>query len=124
VFGAHPVEIEEGLLGNIPEGDGAPLVSRPELKVSDWCRKNRHEPVADQHRALSRKIHGHCAYDGITGNSVALQEYRRAVMHVWREWSRRRSGGARRKNWAWWTRFFERYPLPPARAIHSTIPSA
>jgi len=102
----------------------ASRLSRGLNKVSDWCRKNRHEPVADQHRALSRKIEGHCGYYGITGNSAALQKYRQGVRTVWRKWLRRRSGGARRKNWAWWTRFFERYPLPPARAIHSTIPSA
>lgn len=97
-------------------------LSRALNSAGEWCRKNRHMPVPEQLRALSRKIHGHCAYYGITGNSVALQQYRRGVRNLWRKWLRRRSGGAKRKSWAWWDRFFKKYPLPPARATHSTIP--
>ena len=30
--------------------------------VNDWCRKNRHMNLKDQHKALSRKVTGHYAY--------------------------------------------------------------
>ena len=42
--------------------------------LSDWCRKNLHQPIADQHRTLKQKLQGHYAYSGITGNFPSLQE--------------------------------------------------
>lgn len=89
--------------------------------VAEWCRKNRHRPVKWQFTVLSKKIKGHCGYYGITGNSVALNQFRSAVRNIWRKWLRRRSGGAARKNWAWWDAFFKRYRLPPAYAVHSKL---
>lgn len=87
-------------------------------KISEWCRKNRHRPIAEQCQKLSQKLRGHYAYYGITGNSPALNSFREAVKHAWGKWLRRR----RRKNrppWSWFTRILERYRLPPAKAIHS-----
>jgi RNA-directed DNA polymerase len=86
--------------------------------ISEWCRKNRHRPIAEQCQKLSQKLRGHYAYYGITGNSPALNSFREAVKHAWGKWLRRR----RRKNrppWSWFTRILERYRLPPAKAIHS-----
>lgn len=91
--------------------------------VAEWCRKNRHRPVKWQFAVLSKKIKGHCGYYGITGNSVALNQFRSAVRNIWRKWLRRRSGGAARKNWAWWDAFFKRYRLPPAYAVRSVLRS-
>ena len=96
-------------------------LSRGLSAVGEWCRNNRHLPVRIQHQILSRKLQGHCAYYGITGNSAALASFRRGMMGVWRKWLRRRSNAASRKNWDWWNRFLERYSLPPAKAIHSVI---
>lgn len=39
----------------------------------------RHRPVAEQHRVLSRKLRGHYAYYGITGNTDALTRFRHEV---------------------------------------------
>ena len=97
----------------------AARLSRGLNKVAEWCRRNRHMPVVDQLKALNRKIRGHCAYYGITGNAVALEKYRRGVRNLWRKWLRRRSGAAMRKNWDWWDRFFKQHRLVPARAVHS-----
>ncbi len=97
-------------------------LSRGLCNVAEWCRRNRHLPVRKQHQILSRKLLGHCAYYGITGNSVALQKFRRGMRNVWMKWLRRRSRAAYAKSWKWWSLFHERYPLPPARAIHSIIP--
>jgi RNA-directed DNA polymerase len=86
--------------------------------VSDWCRQNRHRSIAEQQQALSRKLMGHFAYYGITGNSQALSRFRTAVMWTWKRWlSRRRRGGW--CSWDWLNRLLARYPLPLARAIHS-----
>lgn len=93
--------------------------NRSVKRIADWCRRHRHLPVADQHRMLSRKLRGHNAYYGITGNSGALARFRTAVQDLWRAWLNRRS---QRKHmpWARFARLLQRYPLPPPTAIHST----
>jgi group II intron reverse transcriptase/maturase len=91
--------------------------------VSAWCQKNRHLAVALQHRRLSAMIRGHCSYYGITGNSWSLDRYRTAVARTWRKWLDRRSQRGR-MTWDRFQRLARRYPLPPARAIHSVCRSA
>jgi RNA-directed DNA polymerase len=75
-------------------------------------------PGAAQHRVLQRKLQGHDAYYGLTGNFPALERYRYEVRRIWRKWLDRRSNRARMG----WDRFrlvLERYPLPPARVVQS-----
>jgi RNA-directed DNA polymerase len=88
--------------------------------VADWCRRNRHRSISDQHATLSRKVRGHCAYYGITGNSAALWRFRCGLLKLWRKWLMRRSASARR-SWDWWFAFCARHPLPSAIAIHSEL---
>lgn len=88
--------------------------------VKDWCRTHRHDPVSEQHAALVRKLRGHCGYYGITGNSGRLQIYRQGLWMIWRKWLMRRSNAAR-QSWVWWQRLCQRYPLPPAIAVHSRL---
>ncbi len=95
-------------------------LNRALRSVAEWCRKHRHHPVKWQHSILSMKIRGHCEYFGITGNYMALEQFRCGVRNLWRKWLRRRSGGAARKNWDWWDAFFKRHRLPPAHAVHSS----
>jgi RNA-directed DNA polymerase len=79
--------------------------------IADWCRRYRHEPVPEQWTALRRKLLGHFAYFGITGNYKALHNLRYRVIVVWRKWLSRRSQRA----WILWevmTRLLARYPLP------------
>ncbi len=93
--------------------------SRALKSISQWCRSNRHHPMAAQHQALCQKLRGHFAYYGITGNSVALSRFRWFVIGIWRKWLSRR----RRKGTIPWDQFYRklgRYPLPPPVAIHST----
>ena len=86
--------------------------------LGQWCRFNRHKPVAEQHQTLSQKLRGHFAYYGITGNSVALGRFRNEAKRVWRKWlSRRKRGNA--IDWTRFTRLLERYPMPAAIAVHS-----
>jgi len=89
------------------------------VSVNRWCRAHRHESVAEQHRMLVRKLRGHCAYYGITGNSSSLASFSFHVVHIWQKWLNRRS----QKKSMPWERFLcllARYPLPRMTAIHST----
>lgn len=94
--------------------------SRGLSAIAQWCRKNRHEAIADQHRTLSQKLTGHYAYYGITGNSHSLGRFRSAVIWTWRRWLSRRDRG-RSMIWDRMNGLLERYPLPPAIAIHSVL---
>jgi RNA-directed DNA polymerase len=92
--------------------------SRALKSISQWCRSNRHRPMAAQHQTLCQKLRGHFAYYGITGNSVALSRFRWFVTGIWRKWlSRRRRHGT--IPWDQFYRLLGRYPLPPPVAIHS-----
>lgn len=92
--------------------------SRTLQRVSEWCRTNRHQPIQEQHQVLTRKLRGHDAYFGITGNARALSTLRQCVRRIWHRWLARRSWKT-----AWtWTRMnalLVRFPLPPARVVHS-----
>ena len=92
-------------------------------RVSEWCRRERHYPVADQYRQLSRKLKGHYSYYGITGNSKAISRFRYEVELSWRKWLSRRSRKAGR-NWEWFNPFFRKYQLPKPIAIHSVLRQA
>lgn len=94
-------------------------LSRAMRSIADWCRDNRHLPIPEQQRTLNQKIRGHCAYYGITGNSSALSGFRLAVVQCWRKWLSRRNR-ERGMLWDVFNRLLQRYPLVPARAIHST----
>lgn len=86
--------------------------------ITEWCRRNRHRPLREQQRILSQKLEGHYAYYGITGNFRCLLSFQRQVTRIWRKWLMRRSRGL----FMPWGRFNElllRYPLPPARIVHS-----
>lgn len=80
-------------------------------RIADWCQRYRHEPVPEQWATLRRKLLGHFAYFGITGNFKALRNLRYRVIAVWRKWLSRRSQRAWIP-WALMMRLLERYPLP------------
>jgi len=91
--------------------------------ISLWCQRNRHQPVSEQHTVLCQKLRGHCGYYGITGNSSRLSSFRTVVTQLWYKWLRRRKRHPR-PTWAWFTRLLERFPLPPAIAVHSVCRTA
>jgi group II intron reverse transcriptase/maturase len=86
--------------------------------IAQWCRRQRHLPLVEQHRELGRKLRGHYAYYGITGNQPALSRLRHETQRVWRKWLDRRSQRAC-MTWERFWRVSARYPLPPARVVHS-----
>lgn len=90
--------------------------------VGDWCRRNRHRAVAEQWAALRRKLQGHYAYYGVTGNYRSLVRFHAAVRRSWQKWLYRRS--RRRLPWDRYVRLLERFPLPPPRVVQSVYRAA
>ena len=87
-------------------------------RIAKWCRDHRHWKVAEQHKILCRKLRGHYAYYGITGNNRALAEFRHQAGRRWRYWLNRRSWKAR-MHWTRFSQLLNRYPLPPERVVQS-----
>jgi RNA-directed DNA polymerase len=92
--------------------------SRAVRQIGQWCRRYRHRPVAEQQQGLSRKLKGHDAYYGITGNARALRQFHFEAQRRWRNWLNRRSH-ATRLPWPAFNRLLQRHRLPPARVVHS-----
>ena len=93
-------------------------LSRALQSIALWCRANRHLPVKEQQQILTQKLRGHFAYYGITGNFRSLAWFRFEVVRCWRKWLNRRNR-ERSLDWNIFNRLLERYPLPPARVVHS-----
>ena len=87
-------------------------------EIGCWCQAHRHWPVAAQQAALHRKLKGHYAYYGITGNGRALACFLYEVRRLWRKWLHRRSWHER-MTWEKFGRLVARYPLPQPRVVHS-----
>ena len=91
--------------------------------LSDWCRVNRHQPIAVQHQTLKQKLQGHYGYYGITGNFYSLQEFLEGARKIWKRWlSRRRRAGT--MPWKEFLLLEKRYGLPKARVVHSLLSHA
>jgi RNA-directed DNA polymerase len=88
--------------------------------INKWCRENRHLPIRIQYEKLCRKLKGHYAYYGITGNICGLTRYLRQVTRIWLKWLRRRSWKGNRLTWEKFGNLLkEHFPLPPPRVVHS-----
>jgi group II intron reverse transcriptase/maturase len=91
---------------------------RSVARIAKWCRRHRHRALPEQQAVLNRKLQGHYAYYGITGNGRALSRFRRAVERTWRKWLSRRSRAAT-LSWARFPQVLHHYPLLPPRVVHS-----
>jgi group II intron reverse transcriptase/maturase len=88
---------------------------RAAVAISEYCRKHRHDPVADQHIGLSRRMRGHYQYYGVNGNVRALARLYYLARRMWHKWLNRRSQRGR-LNWKRFTDgLFKHYPLPRPR---------
>ena len=90
--------------------------------IAEWCRKNRHRPIREQHQTLSRKLQGHYGYYGITGNYTLLGRAKQIVVGVWRKWLSRRSWKGLFR-WPAMRELLGRLPLPAPRVVHSVYRS-
>lgn len=85
--------------------------------VHVWCKGNRHRPMREQHRRLTRMMTGHFAYYGISGNSRRIRWFAHRVAEIWFYWLRHRTrGGA--GGWSRYDALLTRYPLPRPRIVH------
>jgi hypothetical protein len=92
-------------------------------RISDWCRKHRHDPIPKQHAMLTKKLRGHYAYYGITGNARALGLVWRAAEELWQKWLSRRSQRARIP-WDRFRRLLAVFKLPRPVVVHSVYRAA
>lgn len=95
--------------------------SRSLKRINEACQKMRHWKIWEQHERLTRIIRGHYNYFGITGNHNALSRLRHEAERIWGRSLARRSQG--RFAWHRFVKVLERFPLPPARVVHSMVPS-
>ena len=89
-------------------------LSRALVKLREWMRQHRHDPVSEQWRSLKRKVQGHNSYYGITGNSRGIGSFSHHAQDAWFEWLNRRGG---KKSLSWekysqWLREVFRWPAP------------
>jgi len=84
--------------------------------VTEWCQRNRHQPIRRQHDHLSAMLRGHYGYYGITGNGRRVRWYLHQVERIWKKWLSRRG---RHGNFRWdrQRELLSRHPLPPARIV-------
>jgi group II intron reverse transcriptase/maturase len=98
-------------------------LSRSLKALNRWCRLHRHKSIAWQHAGLVRKLNGHCAYFGITGNGQRLWLYRHELLRIWLKWLSRRSQRAKLQ-WDAFHRIQRRYPIPAAIVVKSVFRQA
>jgi group II intron reverse transcriptase/maturase len=84
----------------------------------NWCRRNRHRPLSEQHEELCAKLRGYFQYFGVRSNYSALQTVREYLVRAWRFWLSRRShkGGI---NWEKFEKIKSDFPFPLPRIIHN-----
>lgn len=91
------------------------------MAVSDWCRRNRHLAIADQHHHLSAMARGHYAYYGRSGNFRRVQWYGHELERIWKKWLTRRDNTGS-FCWSKMNALLQRLPLPRARIFHRYTP--
>ncbi len=89
-------------------------LQRAAKAIADFCRRQRHWSVKDQHASLCRRIRGHFNYFGVNGNWNSLRLLLRIVQRVWLQGLRRRSQRTR-LNWQRYEDLLRAFPLPRPR---------
>jgi len=85
-------------------------------RVYEWCRRNRHMHVREQHAQLVRRVRGHINYFGVNGNIISLRRFVYQVERSWHKWLNRRSQRAR-LDWERFQDLLNSLPLPKARIV-------
>jgi group II intron reverse transcriptase/maturase len=85
-------------------------------RVYSFCRGQRHQPVAEQHSALTSRIRGHFNYFGVNGNIRSLCLLVRHAERAWLKWLCRRSQRSR-LNWKRFKDLLKDFPLPRPRVF-------
>jgi hypothetical protein len=91
-------------------------MSRAIQRIHDFCRKQRHRSLRDQHEGLVRRLQGHINYFGVNGNVGRVKKVVYEATRSWLKWIRRRSH-RHRMNWERFNELLKRLPLPKARVV-------
>ena len=83
-------------------------------RIKEFCRRNRHEPVKEQHARLASRLRGHFNYFGVNGNSHSTGLVLHETKKIWFKWLRRRSQRTR-LTWARYNELLKALPLPMPR---------
>jgi len=86
-------------------------LTRAVQNAYDFCRRQRHKPIAEQHKALVSRIRGHLVYFGVNDNGKSLSAFVYWATRAWHKWLNRRSQRAR-LNWERFQDLLKDYPLP------------
>jgi len=86
--------------------------------IWQWCKENRHQPIAEQYRMLSQKLRGHYQYYGIRSNYRQLENVAQKVRRAWWYWLNRRHS-RRNMDWEKFEKLLKRFPLPVPRIVHN-----
>ena len=89
-------------------------------KITQWCRRHRHDSLSDQQRMLNSKLRGHYGYYGITPNSRSINQFWQQVKRIWLKWLNRRSRNPH-MNWDKFNLLLKRYKLEKPRIYHSFV---
>jgi RNA-directed DNA polymerase len=84
---------------------------RSRQAIDDFCQRQRHKSVKEQHAALRRRVHGHINYFGVNGNIASVASLVRATERSWCKWLRRRSNRTR-LTWQRFRELLRAFPLP------------
>jgi RNA-directed DNA polymerase len=93
--------------------------SRGLTRSAEWCRRNRHRPVAAQPQELCQQLQGPSAYDGITGHGRWVQQLKQGGRRLWQTWLHRRSRPSADMPWDRYVRLLERSRFPPISIVPS-----
>lgn len=93
-------------------------LARTKKRIDDWCKRNRHAPVKQQHKVLSAKLKGHYNYYGVIGNYARLAVVYNYALQCWRKWLDRR-GAKRRLTWERFLKLLDIFPLPTPRIVQA-----
>jgi len=85
-------------------------------RIRQWCTRNMHRALKEQHRELTTKLKGHYAYYGITSNGRRIRSFCWQVGRVWHAVLKRRS--QRGLTWQRMNALLKRFPLPAPHIVH------
>jgi len=87
-------------------------------EMNNWLRAIRNlVKMKDWWKILAAKMRGHFQYYGVSENSASIAKFYRLTIKMVLKWLNRRSQ-KRKMNWANFTKYLERYPLPKPRIVH------
>jgi len=85
-------------------------------RLRQWCERNMHRPLKEQHCDLTRKLKGHYAYYGISSNSRRIRSFCWQAGRVWYAALKRRS--QKGLTWERMNALLKRFPLPAPHIVH------